>query len=126
MTFVAPPSRHRIFISYARADGETAARDIYRRLQAEAPDLSAWLDRFDLEGGVGWWTQIERELDRAEFLLLVMTPAAMRSENTRNECIAGRPRLASFRVSHAWRRSAGSAASAASGLPLARSQAAGD
>jgi WD40 repeat protein len=86
------PARHGVFISYARADGESAARQIHARLRADAPDIPAWLDRFEVEGGVGWWTQIERELDRAEFLILVMTPAASRSDNTRNEWRSARQR----------------------------------
>ncbi len=81
-----------MFISYARADGEAAARRIHARLQAGAPDIPAWLDRFEVEGGVGWWTQIEQELDRAEFLILIMTPAATRSENTRSEWRSARQR----------------------------------
>jgi hypothetical protein len=45
-----------------------------------------------VEGGVGWWTQIEQELDRAEFLILIMTPSATRSENTRSEWRSARQR----------------------------------
>jgi WD40 repeat protein len=92
MTSVGGPPRHGAFISYARADGELAARDIHARLRTQAPEIPTWLDRFEIEGGVGWWTQIERELDRAEFLILVMTPAALRSENTRNEWRSARQR----------------------------------
>lgn len=84
--------RHGVFISYARQDGEAAARALHARLAADAPDLSTWLDRNDVEGGVGWWTQIEQQLDRAEFLILVMTPAALRSENTRREWRSARQR----------------------------------
>jgi WD40 repeat protein len=84
--------REGVFISYARSDGESAARALHARLAADAPDIPAWLDRFEIEGGVGWWRQIEQELDRAEFLLLVMTPAAMTSENTRREWRSARQR----------------------------------
>jgi WD40 repeat protein len=84
--------RQGAFISYARADGESAARTLHARLQADAPDVRAWLDRYEIEGGVGWWNQIEEALDRAEFLLLVMTPAAMQSENTRREWRSARQR----------------------------------
>jgi WD40 repeat protein len=84
--------RHGAFVSYARADGEAAARALCARLDANLPDVPAWLDRFQVEGGVGWWNQIEQALDRAEFLLLVMTPAAMRSENTRREWRSARQR----------------------------------
>jgi len=73
-------------------DGESAARALHGRLGVDAPDIPAWLDRYDIEGGIGWWNQIELELERAEFLLLVMTPAAIRSENTRNEWRSARQR----------------------------------
>src|SRR3954469_20837649 len=84
--------RHGVFISYARADGESAARALQARFQADAPDIATWLDRSEIEGGVGWWTQIENALDRAEFLVLVMTPAAMHSDNTRREWRSARQR----------------------------------
>jgi hypothetical protein len=32
-----------------------------------------------LEGGLGWWKQITDAIDSVEFLVLVMTPAAMAS-----------------------------------------------
>jgi WD40 repeat protein len=85
-------ARDGAFISYARADGEAVARELHARLRKDAPEIPAWLDRFEIEGGVGWWIQIERELDRAEFLILIMTPAAMRSENTRAEWRSARQR----------------------------------
>ncbi len=88
----AERERQGIFISYARQDGESLARALHERLSAEAPDMPAWLDRHDLEGGVGWWTQIEQHLDRAEFLILLMTPAALHSENTRREWRSARQR----------------------------------
>lgn len=86
------PPRRGAFISYARKDGEAIARELHARLAREVPDIPAWLDRHELEGGIGWWNQIEQELDRAEFLLLVMTPACLRSENTRREWHAARQR----------------------------------
>ena len=84
--------RQGAFISYARADGQAAAFALLSRLQADAPDVPAWLDRQQMEGGVGWWAQIEQALDRAEFLIVLMTPAAMRSVHTRQEWRAARQR----------------------------------
>lgn len=86
------PVRQGAFISYARLDGEAVARALQERLRIDAPDVPTWLDRLELEGGVGWWSQIERELDRVEFLIVVMTPAAMQSANTRREWRAARQR----------------------------------
>jgi hypothetical protein len=67
----APP---RIFVSYARADAEEAARDLVALLTEHA--LSAWLDHLDLEGGTDWWRQVEAALQRVEHLVLILTPAA--------------------------------------------------
>jgi hypothetical protein len=77
------PQRAGVFISYARSDGEAFAHRLRQRL--EAAGISAWLDRFALEGGRDWWLQIEAALDQAEFLVLVVTPAALKSENVRKE-----------------------------------------
>ena len=85
-------SREGVFISYAREDGEGAARALHTRLATDAPDIVAWLDRYEIEGGVGWWNQIEQALDRAEYLILVMTPAALRSDNTSREWRSARQR----------------------------------
>lgn len=84
--------REGVFISYAREDGEVMARELHQRLATEAPDIVAWLDRYEIEGGVGWWNQVEQALDRAEYLILIMTPAALRSDNTSREWRSARQR----------------------------------
>ena len=38
-----------------------------------------------MEGGVGWWKQITQALDQVEFLILVLTPAALQSAVMRQE-----------------------------------------
>src|SRR5437870_3886092 len=73
----------RAFISYARADGENFATQLRQRLQAEGIPL--WQDRIGMEGGRGWWQQITEALDQVEFMVLVMTPAAMQSPIVRKE-----------------------------------------
>ncbi len=75
----------RVFISYARKDGEEFAANLRKRLQEEEPEITLWQDRAEMEGGVGWWKQIEEALDQVQFLVIVMTPAAMQSEMTRKE-----------------------------------------
>src|SRR5206468_5731636 len=72
-----------VFISYARTDGELFATDLRKRLEAE--HIPLWQDRVDLEGGKDWWLQITEALEKVEFLVLVMTPAAMESETVRKE-----------------------------------------
>ncbi len=73
----------RVFVSYARRDGEAVARDLRERLQAQGIPL--WRDREAMEGGRDWWLQITEALDRVEFLVLVMTEAALQSELVRRE-----------------------------------------
>ena len=65
----------RIFISYARTDGESFAKELRRRLREHG--FSLWQDRTEMEGGKDWWQQIVEALDHVEYLLLVMTPAAL-------------------------------------------------
>src|SRR2546426_12648327 len=78
-TSVAP----RVFISYARSDGEQFAARLRKRL--EAKHIPLWQDRIGMEGGRDWWQQIKDALDKVEFMVLVMTPAAMQSEMVRKE-----------------------------------------
>ena len=74
----------RVFLSYSRADEEFATR-LRRRLESEAPDISLWQDRTQMEGGVGWWPQIQAALERVEFMILVMSKASVHSETVRKE-----------------------------------------
>ena len=73
----------RVFLSYARADGEHFATDLRQRL--EARHIPLWQDRVSMEGGRDWWLQITEALDTVEFLVLVMTPSAISSEMVRKE-----------------------------------------
>src|SRR3989440_2453027 len=73
----------RVFISYARSDGEQFAAQLRQGL--EAAHIPFWQDRIGLEGGRDWWLQITKALDVVEFMVLVMTPAAMQSETVRKE-----------------------------------------
>jgi hypothetical protein len=78
-------AKPRVFLSYARKDGEKFAARLSKRLETSEPEITLWQDRTKLEGGVGWWKQIEEALDQVKFLVIVMTPAAMESEITRKE-----------------------------------------
>ena len=78
-----PGARPRVFISYARRDGEAYARELRGRLDAEGVPL--WRDREGMEGGRDWWQQITAAIDEVEFLVLVMTPAAAASPLVRRE-----------------------------------------
>ena len=73
----------RIFLSYARDDGEPFATELRQRLEAE--HIPLWQDRVGLEGGRDWWLQIVEALDRVEFMVMVMTPAALESPTVHKE-----------------------------------------
>ena len=75
----------RVFISYARSDGELFAGKLRRRIEVEQPEITVWQDRAQMEGGIGWWKQITTALDAVDYLILVMTPAALNSEISRKE-----------------------------------------
>ena len=45
----------------------------------KTPEIALWQDRAQLEGGLGWWRQIAAALDNVDFLVLVLTPAAIHS-----------------------------------------------
>jgi hypothetical protein len=67
----------RVFVSYARSDGMAFARDL--RSQLEAEGLSLWHDLPSMTPGDDWWEQITRAIDGAEYLVMVMTKAALES-----------------------------------------------
>lgn len=73
------------FISYARKDGEAFAHNLRARIERDHPDIYLWQDRNEMQGGTGWWRQIEQALAEVSFLVIVMTPAALVSEMTRKE-----------------------------------------
>jgi WD40 repeat protein len=82
---MAATVRHGVFISYARRDGKAFATDLRERLRTAAPDLRVWQDLVEIEGGTGWWRQIEEALEAVEFLVVVMTDGVLDSEITRRE-----------------------------------------
>ena len=45
----------RVFISYARSDGEAFATQL--RQEPEAKGIPLWQDRVGMEGGRDWWLQ---------------------------------------------------------------------
>jgi TIR domain len=63
----------RVFVSYARRDGAAIAADLRQRL--EAAGVSLWQDLVAMEGGQDWWRQIQHAVDKAEYLVLILTPA---------------------------------------------------
>ena len=78
-------NKPRVFISYARQDGEEFAKALRQRIERDESEIKLWQDRTELEGGIGWWKQITEAIEMSEFLVIVMTPAAIQSSITRKE-----------------------------------------
>jgi len=70
-------SKPEVFISFASRDGECVAEAVRVRLQRKSPAFCLWKDHLALEGGRGWWDQIEAALNEARFLVLILTPAVL-------------------------------------------------
>jgi hypothetical protein len=83
MTYPTSSARSGVFISYARQDGEAFARTL--RSQVEAKHIPVWQDRTGMEGGRDWWEQVKEALNHVEYMVLVMTPGALRSATVRKE-----------------------------------------
>jgi hypothetical protein len=72
-----------VFISYARSDGEALATDLRQRLEAE--EIRVWQDRVRMVGGRDWWLQITDALNEVDFMVLVATKGAMKSNIVQKE-----------------------------------------
>jgi TIR domain-containing protein len=77
------PEPPRIFLSYARSDGKAFAATLRRQL--ESHDFSLFQDIANLEGGQDWWQHIDKALHTVEFMVLVLTPAAIKSTYVEKE-----------------------------------------
>jgi hypothetical protein len=74
----------RIFISYARLDGQEFADSLRRKL--EKLDFSVWQDITAMEGGRDWWEQISEAIkQQVEYLVMVITQGALESKYTAME-----------------------------------------
>ncbi len=78
-----PEARHSIFISYARRDGTALALRLQKDLTGDGFDV--WLDTQRVEGGASWTVEIEEAIDRAEFVLALLSPGSFTSEICRAE-----------------------------------------
>jgi serine/threonine protein kinase len=70
-----------VFLSYAREQGGYV-HDLARRLRSVG--ISVWLDQ-DIEPGTNWDRSVEEALRRADSMLVIMSPAAVRSETVTDE-----------------------------------------
>jgi hypothetical protein len=84
---VAPPHiyqavRSGVFISYARAD-ELFAIDLVDVLNAR--EIRAWLDITQIDPHTTWHTSIATALRNCGLMLMILSPAALRSEDVDRE-----------------------------------------
>jgi CRP-like cAMP-binding protein len=71
-----------VFVSYAR-DDEAFVKRLANNLLKHQIDV--WLDHYRIDPGKSWARQIGEALDRCEIMLLVLSPAAIASENVDDE-----------------------------------------
>ena len=71
-------ARQDVFISYARSDGEPFANELSRRL-ADEFGIAVWQDRIRMAPG-DFEQQIRQAIESAPYLVVVVTPGALRSE----------------------------------------------
>src|SRR5947209_19916845 len=74
-----------VFISYCRSDGTAFATRLRQCLEKEHPEIILWQDVISERGGRDWWQQITEALDQVEYMVLILTPDAMRSATVRKE-----------------------------------------
>jgi len=67
-----------IFISYAKRDTRPLAEALFDALNA-IDGLTAWMDK-SLEAGSSWAAQIQDELDRADYVVVLLSPDVNRAE----------------------------------------------
>jgi tetratricopeptide (TPR) repeat protein len=71
-----------IFISYSHADN-----DFVDRLEADLRQqgFDTWVDRHGLVGGLRWRRELQEAVERAQVLLIVLSPEAITSQNVQIE-----------------------------------------
>jgi hypothetical protein len=73
---------HNLFISYSRVDSEFALR-LVRDLRTL--HIEVWFDQIDIPPGASWDDEVERALDQAKIMIVVLSEASGKSQNVRNE-----------------------------------------
>jgi WD40 repeat protein len=76
-------TQRRVFLSYARKDGQGAALRL--RDDLEAAGFQVWQDVQAIRGGTSWTKEIEKGLSWCDTLVAVLTPASYQSEFCRAE-----------------------------------------
>jgi hypothetical protein len=74
--------QRKTFISYSRVNKDFAVR-LARELKSEG--FAVWLDQLDIPAGARWDVELEQALEESEIFMVIMTAAAISSENVRDE-----------------------------------------
>lgn len=78
-----PAAAPRVVVAYVQRDGVELAAEVRKNLEAEGiptwPDLGLPPRRRD------WWAQVTHAIEQVEYLVLVMTPAAVQSQIIRRQ-----------------------------------------
>lgn len=75
-------SKPRIFISYSRSN-EVFAEKLESDLHEQG--FEPWRDREDMQIGEDWWRQIQQSIDRADVMILCLSPEALKSSVVHDE-----------------------------------------
>lgn len=72
----------KVFISYSREDKVFALR---LAEDLRAADVEIWIDQLDIPPGVVWDDSVEKALDLCQFLMVILSPKSIESENVKDE-----------------------------------------
>src|SRR5690349_15786434 len=86
-----PAKEFTAFISYSHADGEELAQTLRQKINNDlrGKEITFWQDYSQMKYGQ-WSKQIENAINAAEFLIMLITPAALASPNCKNEWMYAR------------------------------------
>ena len=76
-------SENNIFISYARLDAADWVTKLYTDLVARG--FHVWLDVYDIPPGSDWNDEIDKALETAKVLVVIMTPGSTMSTQVKGE-----------------------------------------
>ena len=75
-------SAHKIFFSYSRADSPFALT-LAKDLREAGADI--WIDQLDIPAGSHWDAAVEKALNSAAYVLVILTPSSTASTNVMDE-----------------------------------------
>jgi formylglycine-generating enzyme required for sulfatase activity len=77
-----PEKQRRTFLSYSRINKDFALK-LAKELKTAG--FLVWLDQLDIPTGARWDNELEKALEECEIFMLILTPAAIASENVKDE-----------------------------------------